>query len=73
MQDDRDLIAEWAAAEFVAAGRVTAEEERLAHRRRAELFADICQELRTGEPGIRQPSRPGTLSPIASVLRTAFR
>lgn len=45
MHDDKDLLVQWAAEEFVAAGRAEGAEKRRAHRRQAEFFADLFRGL----------------------------
>ncbi|HJQ17096.1 MAG TPA: hypothetical protein VJ859_08840 [Allosphingosinicella sp.] len=52
MPEDSDLFLNWAAEEFVAAGRADGAALRDVHRRQAEFFADIFETLS------RYPFRP---------------
>jgi hypothetical protein len=72
--EDRDLFAQWAAEEFVAAGRVSAEEGRLGHRQRGELFADICHGLQQPFPPLNRLTggRNRKISHIQALLSVAF-
>jgi hypothetical protein len=68
-EQDADLFLDWAANEFLAAGRAHAPEERNAHRRQAELFCDIFHAL--NEASVPPPTpRPNAL--IGKLLERAF-
>jgi len=58
MERDADLFLDWAADEFLAAGRADEADKRRAHRRQAELFCDIFHALKESEtPPPPQPRR----------------
>ena len=68
-QRDADLFADWAAGEFLAAGRVDDADRRLHHRRRAELFCDIFHAL-NAPPAAPKPRTGNVL--IGRLLEKAF-
>lgn len=71
METEHDVFGQWAAEEFVAAGRADDRERRSAHRRRAVFFADIYQEL-GAEQGGSKPASPRSLPLIGQLLARAF-
>lgn len=68
-RNDADLFLDWAADEFVAAGRARGADQRHAHRRQAELFCDIFHALNRS-PTPRPTRKPQAL--IGSLLDKAF-
>lgn len=68
-QRDADLFADWAAGEFLAAGRVDDADRRLHHRRQAEFFCDIFHAL-NAPPATPKPRKRHVL--IGSLLEKAF-
>ena len=65
---DADLFLDWAAADFLAAGRAEEVDQRRLHRRRAELYCDIFHAL--NDLPVPAPPDPRTL--IATLLKNAF-
>ena len=65
---DRDLFAQWAATEFIAAGRAHDPADGSRHRQRARLYADICSALDVAATDDQVKPRAG----IAAVLFRAF-
>ena len=68
--DESDLLAHWAAEEFVAAGRVDEHGLREIHRRRAAFFAETFRALSSTRP----PNRPSVWAghEIGCLLAIAF-
>jgi hypothetical protein len=65
---DADLFLDWAADEFLAAGRASEADERRAHRRQAELFCDIFHALNATP----LPTPPSPRAMIGEMLERAF-
>jgi hypothetical protein len=68
-QRDTELFLDWAADEFLAAGRAEAADDRRAHRRQAELFCDIFHALNEG----KAPPPPKPRHLIGRLLDKAFK
>jgi hypothetical protein len=66
---DADLFLDWAASEFLAAGRAGESDRRYAHRRQAELFCDIFHALNQS-PAVPPKRKQNAL--IGKVLERAF-
>jgi hypothetical protein len=65
MTSQTDLFAQWAAEEFVAAGRVS-QEQRDMHRRRGAFYADVMD-------GASSPAlAPAPKGEVGKLLRFAF-
>ena len=69
MQKDADLFLDWAADEFLAAGRADEADERRAHRAQAEMFWDIFNALNQGQTPV-PPKKPDPM--IGKLLERAF-
>ena len=68
---DSDLFLNWAAEEFVAAGRAEGPHRRHIHRRQGELFADIFEAL-ARYPDQLPPAADGEEGEIGALLSRAF-
>jgi hypothetical protein len=66
---ESELLAQWAAEEFVAAGRAGKAQDRQAHRQRALFFREVLGGLETSELS----SSPAAGSDLADLLNLAFR